>query len=171
MHVYNCNDQIEAFNEEYVLGKEIPVRKIRAKLSPFCKACSQLYFPFWAGSEIRVSFTRNLCYALNVANGTHATIKDVIFNGNSFPLFLVVAVENFKGIPLQGTKNCIPIPPIKEKTFCSHLNRYLDVTHFCFRNSYSTSVFKIQGSTLEKQLLACSECHRTTIEATLCYHA
>lgn len=149
--VFATNDQVDYHNIEVILSKNIPVKKVEPEFNVDCQTCKKQYKSCFVGPNIKLQIVRNLAYSLGVANGSNAVCKDVVFDIQSkLPLFIIANVESFKGKFLPDTENCIPIPVISERFFCSHLQQYINVKFLPVMNRECVTFYKLQGETIPK---------------------
>lgn len=157
IHVYTTNQRVLEFNKNFILKQGKPVRLIKPFMTPLCVKCLNDYKSFYAGMNEKILITRNLAYSLKVCNGTSGIIQDVVYDdGKKLPSFIVVRIKDFIGIPLENTRDHVPIPLITEKIWCGHNQKYLTVSHFPIANNHATSYHRIQGQTLPK-IVVCTD--------------
>lgn len=163
--LFATNKQIDVYNEQRVLAKNVPVKRVVPEWSIKCDECAKLIKSCFVGRGINLHVVKNLAYQLGVANGTCCTCVDVVFDGNNkLPSFIVVKVEKFKGTPLMGTNNYIPIPLYTDRVFCPHLHQRLVVKFLPTVNCEGISFYKAQGATLPKVVVCLDKIKKTSPE-------
>lgn len=152
LHIFPTHSLIDDHNKRYILGLGKPCRLVLPKMKKYCPSCIRDYKWLLVGEGLKIQITRNLSYKLGIANGSVGTIIDSVFHcdDSTDPTFLVVKFPSFRGIPLTGTRNSVPIPWSTEKQYCPHLKEYVTVQFLPAINYQAVTYFKIQGTTLDK---------------------
>lgn len=152
--VFATNEQIDNFNEQSILSKNIPVKKINPVFSSYCAVCAKQYKSFYVGSQLKMVIVRNLAYELGIANGCEVTCIDALFDGfDKRPSIIIVYCDRFRGTPLRNTKGHIPIGTYTETFYCPHQKINVTVNHFPIVNNEACSFYRLQGSTLSKLVI------------------
>ncbi len=152
--LFATNKQINIYNEKAVLAKNVPVKRVVPEWNIKCDECAKLIKSCFVGRGIKLHVVKNIAYQLGIANGSFCTCVDVVFDGNNRqPSFIIAQVEKFKGVPLSGTYNHVPIPIITDRVFCPHLRERLVVKYLPTVNCEGVSFYKAQGATLPKVIV------------------
>lgn len=151
--VFATNEQVDEYNQQTILNKNIPVRKICPVFTSYCEVCAKQYKSFYVGRHLKMQIIRNLAYDIGVANGTEILCVDAVYEGfDKQPSVIIVSCDDFRGKPLRSKKE-IPITIYTESFFCSHLQIRVTCSFFPLVNNEASTFYRLQGASLPKLVI------------------
>lgn len=151
IHLFSTNAEVNSWNEYFLSHSDYSVRPIRPISDPECILCASEFSSSFLGKNVPIILQRNLFVSKNICNGSLGIVKDLYYSDNYQPLpdFITVIIDRYSGKKIEEDLS-LPLTPLKETIFCSHLDRKIKVIYYPIKNSHARTFYRIQSVTLDK---------------------
>lgn len=149
IHLFSSNKQCFEFSKTYMLNSDYTVRRINPTFSIYCKECAKEYRELYVAENLKVFLTRNKIVSNSLVNGSEGIIKNIYYTKDNHlvPKFISVVFSKYIGLTLPD--GSVPIAIQKDKVFCIHLKRYIEISYFPLQPFISRTVHRSQSATYE----------------------
>lgn len=149
VHLFSSNQMCYLHCQKYFAKSELPVLVLEPILNPQCDFCKSTYYPLILQVGAAYIITRNYSPSRGIYNGACGILLDVYFKSelDVLPTFVVLRVDGYTGVYLEGSEKGVPIPLSVEKIKCAHQNIFVTVQRFELLSNNATTHIRSQGST------------------------
>ena len=162
LRLFTTNEKCAEYNLKKLVTLGNPIAKIEARHEPSSarhasdEQAQRLQPELYLCREARVMLTRNICTQQGLTNGSFGTVKAIIYDSNSkppdLPLAVVVQFPSFKGRScLPDIPNCVAIKPETAEWYT--MGKRSSRTQIPLRLAWAITVHKSQGMTLDRVVI------------------